>query len=70
MQSNSAPRDAAQDLPVIGIRLADCNFTAVVHVERARLRRECPRRSDAEIDQTIFSAILGLLGDPAWEGVQ
>jgi hypothetical protein len=46
----------------------DCSIG--VHLERARLRRECPERSDAEIDQTIFSAILDLMGDPKWEGVQ
>jgi hypothetical protein len=52
------------------IRLTDHNYSSAVHLERDRIKRECPERSDAEIDQVIFSAILDLLGDPRWEGVQ
>jgi hypothetical protein len=29
-----------------------------------------PRQAPAENDDAIFSAILDLMSDPAWEGVQ
>jgi hypothetical protein len=53
-----------------GIRLANIDFSIVARLARAQLRQECPEQSDAEINETIFSAILDLMGDPAWEGVQ
>jgi Rv0078B-related antitoxin len=52
------------------IRITDFNYSIGVHLERARLKREHPDQSDAEIDRVIFSAILDLMGDPTWEGVQ
>jgi hypothetical protein len=70
MQSFGMPPAAAQGPAGTVIRITDFNYASAVRLERARLKRECPERSDAEIDRTIFSAILGLLGDPAWEGVQ
>jgi hypothetical protein len=66
-------RRASRQVPAdigTGIRLADCNFAALVHLERVRHKRKCPGRSDAEIDRVIFSAILDLMGDPTWEGVR
>jgi hypothetical protein len=62
-------RHASRQVPA-GIRLADIDFAAGVHSERTRLKREHPDRSDAEISQVVFSAILDLMGDPTWEGVQ
>jgi hypothetical protein len=50
--------------------LTDINCAVVARLARAQLRQECPEQSDAEIDETIFSAILDLMGDPAWESVQ
>lgn len=52
------------------IRLTDHNYSSVVRLEHARLKRERPDWTDAEISEAIFSAILTLMDDPAWEGVQ
>jgi hypothetical protein len=52
------------------IRLTDHNYSSVVHLQRTRLRWERPDQSAAENDETIFLAILDLMADPAWEGVQ
>jgi hypothetical protein len=52
------------------IHLSDHNYSSVVCLEHARLKREYPERSAAEINEVIFSAILDLMSDPAWEGVQ
>jgi hypothetical protein len=63
---------APQPPSVVGgrIRLTDHNYSSAVHLQRARLRWERPDRSAAENDDAIFSAILDLMSDPAWEGVQ
>jgi hypothetical protein len=65
-------RHASRQVPVgfTRIRLTDHNYSSAVHLQRARLRRERPDRSAAENDDAIFSAILDLVVDPAWEGVQ
>jgi hypothetical protein len=74
MQRLDGKRRASRQVPAdddfIGIKLADSNFAALVHLERARHKRECPERSAAENDEAIFSTILDLMDDPAWEGVQ
>jgi hypothetical protein len=63
---------APQPPSVVGtrIRLTDHNYSSAVHLQRARLRWERPDRSAAENDDAIFSAILDLMSDPVWEGVQ
>jgi hypothetical protein len=50
--------------------LADIDCAVVARLARAQLRQERLEKSDAEIDEAIFSAILDLMGDPAWESVQ
>jgi hypothetical protein len=56
--------------PFTRVRLTDHNYSSAVHLQRARLKWEHPDRSAAENDEAIFSAILDLMDDPAWEGVQ
>jgi hypothetical protein len=64
------PRAARQVLVGTRIRLTDHNYSSAVSLQRARLRWERPDRSAAENDEAIFAAILDLMGDPVWEGVQ
>jgi hypothetical protein len=56
--------------PFTRIRLTDHNYASAIGLQRARLKQERPGRSAVENDDVIFSAILDLMGDPAWEGVQ
>jgi hypothetical protein len=56
----------------IGVRICitGYNYSSAVYLQRARLRWEHCDRSAAENDEAIFLAILDLMVDPAWEGVQ
>jgi hypothetical protein len=70
IKSHSDPAAAPQARDFTRIRLTDHNYSSVVGLQRARLKREHPDRSAAKNDEEIFAAILDLMGDPAWEGVQ
>jgi hypothetical protein len=66
--SRQVPADLDLNFDFVGI--AGTDIVIPVCLWRDQFKREHPERSDAEIDRTIFLAILDLMGDPNWEGAQ